>query len=152
MQRIVLGVLVLYSAAWAQAPTGEILGTIRDASGLSAPAAVVAVVNEATGQRLTACSNETGDYIVRALPPGQYSITAEKEGFKKAVRAGVTVTALQNVRVDLTLEVGAVTQSVVVAGEAPLVDTRTSTVGTLIDDKRIVDLPLNGRNILSFAS
>ncbi|MGH8246190.1 MAG: TonB-dependent receptor domain-containing protein, partial [Gammaproteobacteria bacterium] len=74
------------------------------------------------------------------------------EGFKKFVRPGVSVTSFQNVRVDVTLEVGAITQSVVVAGEAPLVDTRNATVGNLVDDKRIVDLPLNGRNILSFAS
>jgi hypothetical protein len=62
------------------------------------------------------------------------------------------VTALQNVRVDVSLEIGAVNQTVMVTGEAPMVDTRTGTVGTLIDDKRIQDLPLNGRNVLSLAS
>lgn len=150
--RTALFLLVSGACLLAQTPTGQILGTVRDAGGLIVPDAAIVVTNEATGQRSQAITNETGDYLVPSLPSGQYSITAEKEGFKKFVRQGVTVTAFQNVRVDAALEVGAVSQSVVVAGEAPLVDTRTSTVGNLVDDKRIVDLPLNGRNIVTFAS
>ncbi len=147
-----VGLMVAGLCLWAQTPTGQILGTVRDASGLPAPGAVVVVSNQGTGQRMEVRSNEAGDYLVPALVPGHYAITVEKEGFKKFVRQGVSVTSFQNVRVDAVLEVGAVTQTVVVTGEAPLVDTRSSTVGTLVDDKRIVDLPLNGRNIISFAS
>ncbi len=154
MNRVICGVGLFLAvlALPAQTPTGQILGTVRDASGLPAPDAVVVVTNQDTGQRMETRSNETGDYLVPALVSGHYSITVEKEGFKKFVRQGVSVTSFQNVRVDALLEVGAVTQSVVVTGEAPLVDTRTSTVGTLVDDRRILDLPLNGRNIISFAS
>jgi outer membrane receptor protein involved in Fe transport len=152
MYRVISVLATLTAFALAQTPTGQILGTVKDASGLATPDAIIVVTNEGTGQRAEARSNEVGDYIVRALVPGQYGMTVEKEGFKKFVRAGVGVTSFANVRVDVALEVGAVTQTVVVAGEAPLVDTRTATVGTLIDDKRIVDLPLNGRNILSFAT
>jgi hypothetical protein len=136
----------------AQTPTGQIFGTAHDPSALAAPSVRVHALNELTGQQYEATTSETGDYAVRALPSGRFTITAEKDGFKKFVRQGVSVTALQNVRVDIALEVGAVNQSVVVQGEAPLVDTRTATVGTLIDDKRILDLPLSGRNVISFAS
>jgi len=143
---------LVVSIASAQTPTGQILGTVRDATGLVTQGTVVVILNDQTGQRFETRSNETGDYLIGALVSGQYTITVEREGFKKFVRQGVSVTSFQNVRVDAALEVGAVTQSVIVVGEAPLVDTRNSTVGNLVDDKRIVDLPLNGRNVLSFAS
>jgi hypothetical protein len=135
--------MLLAASVAAQTPTGTILGTVKDPSGLGIPGATVTAFTEGTGQRLTASSNETGDYFVRAVLPGTYSISVEKDGFKKFVQSGVSVTSFSNVRVDAQLEVGAVTQSVLVEGEATLVDTRTSTVGTLVDDRRIVDLPLN---------
>ncbi len=145
-------VVLVFSCLRAQMPTGTIVGTVRDISGLVAPDVAVTIVNEATGQRASVRTNESGDYLVQAVVPGQYSVSGEKQGFKKFVRQGVTVTALQNLRVDMVLEVGALGQSVVVTGDAPLVETRDAKVGTLIDDKRIVDLPLNGRNILTFAT
>jgi hypothetical protein len=150
--RTVVLLLAAAAAILAQTPTGQILGVVKDPSGLAVPDAHVLVTNEANGQRIEARSNASGDYLVPSVLSGVYSVSAEKEGFKKAVRQGISVTSFQNVRVDVTLEVGAVTQSVVVTGDAPLVDTRTATVGTLVDDKRIVDLPLNGRNILTFAT
>src|SRR5207248_11107919 len=103
------------------------------------------------GRMLTASTNSTGDFLVRSLAPGQYTVSAATAGFKTAVHRGVTVVALENARVDLVLEVGVTTQSVDVSAEAPLVDTRSGTVGTLIDDKRIVDLPVSGRNMINFA-
>ena len=75
-----------------------------------------------------------------------------KEGFKRYIRAGVPVSSFENVRVDPLMEIGAVTQTVNVSGEAPLVDTRSATSGTLIDDKRITQLPLNGRNVVNFTT
>lgn len=154
LQKGLPSVLLLFACvlSFAQTPTGEILGTVRDVSGLVIPDAQIVITNDLAGQRVEVRSNATGDYLAPALVPGPYTIAVEKEGFKKAVRQGVAVSSFQNVRLDVTLEVGAVTQSVIVAGEAPLVDTRSSTVGTLVDDKRIVDLPLNGRNIISFSS
>ncbi len=141
-------------ASWllAQAPTGEITGFVLDPTGAAAPDTEVVALHELTGQRFAARANAAGEFLVRGLPSGVYSISAEKEGFKRFTRQGVAVSALRIVRVDVPLEIGAITQSVVITGEAPLVDTRTATVGTLVDDRRIVDLPLNGRNILSFAS
>lgn len=138
--------------AAAQSPTGQILGVVLDSSGLPMPGVPIVVAGELTGLLYQAKTNEMGNYLVRGLPSGRFTISAEKEGFKKAVHQGVSVTALQDVRVDFALEVGAVAQSVVVTGEVAEVDTRTSTVGTLVDGQRIVDLPLNGRNVISFSS
>ena len=134
----------------AQTPVGQIFGVVRDPGGLIVPNAAVVVEEEATGQRFPVTSNETGDFLVRSLPPGQYSVSTEVSGFKRVVRRGIVVSALQNVRVDLNLEVGPSAQSVVVTGDAPLVDTRSATVGTLVDDKRIIDLPVSGRNMVNF--
>ena len=135
----------------AQLPVGQIFGVVRDPSGFVVPNVVVTVEEEATGQVFQVTSDATGDFLVRSLPPGQYSVSTEVAGFKRAVRRGIVVSALQNVRVDLSLEVGPSAQSVVVTADAPLVDTRSGTVGTLIDDKRIVDLPVRGRNMINFA-
>lgn len=134
----------------AQAPVGQVFGVVRDSSGLAVPNAVVIIEEQSTGQRLQTSANDTGDFLVRSLAPGEYAVTAEAQGFKKAVRRGIAVSALQNVRVDLLLEVGPAAQSVVVSAAPPLVDTRSGTLGTLVDDKRIVDLPVAGRNIVNF--
>src|SRR5262249_19161908 len=143
--------LLLLSAAFlaAQAPVGQLFGVVRDSSGLVVPNANVTVTNEGTAQAITASTNGTGDFLVRSLAPGQYTVSATASGFKTAVHRGVTVVTLENARVDLILEVGVTTQSVDVSAQAPLVDTRSGTVGTLIDDKRIVDLPVNGRNMIN---
>lgn len=134
----------------AQAPVGQVFGVVRDAGGLVVPNVTVTIEAHSTGQRFQTTTNASGDFLVRSLAPGEYSITAELQGFKKAVRRGIVVSALQNVRVDLALEVGPTAQSVVVTADAPLVDTRSGTVGTLVDDKRIIDLPVSGRNMVNF--
>jgi hypothetical protein len=136
---------------WGQTPAGQIFGTTRDSTGASAPDCEVVVQNDATGQRTAVRSDSAGDYAARGLASGRYTITVEKAGFKRFQQKGITVTALENVRVDATLQVGDLTQTVTITGEAALVDTRSSVSGTLIDDQRIVQLPLNGRNVINFA-
>lgn len=145
-------ILLAGLSLWGQAPTGQVIGTVRDPAGLAVPEAVVVVTNQNTGQRTEVRSNAAGDYIAPALVPGQYTITVERTGFKQFIRKGVNVSALDNVRVDTVLEVGAVTQTVEVTADAPLVDTRDATVGTLIDDKRLVQLPMNGRDVISLVN
>src|ERR1043166_3627273 len=94
---------VLSAAVSAQTPTGEILGAVRDSAGLVVPGAKIVVTHDATGRRVEARSNDTGDYLALSLVPGAYTLTVEKEGFKKFVRQGVAVSSFENVRVDATL-------------------------------------------------
>src|SRR5690606_12030116 len=83
---------------------------------------------------------------------GLYSVSVEHDGFKQLLRRGVTVTAIQNVRVDFALEVGSTSQSILVTGEAPMVETRSGALGALIDDRRVVDLPVHDRNVVNLAA
>jgi hypothetical protein len=127
-----------------------VYGVVRDAGGLVVPNAAVTIEEQSTRQLVRTSTSSTGDFLARSLAPGEYTVTAEAQGFKKAVHRGIAVSALQNVRVDINLEVGATAQSVEVTAAAPLVDTRSGTVGTLVDEKRIVDLPVGGRNVVNF--
>ena len=132
--------------------TGNISGYARDASGAAVPgAAVTAVMTERQATR-TAQTDTQGFYSFIGLPPGHYQITFEAAGFQKQVQSGVELTVGQNVRVDASLSVGTVRNEVEVGTAAPLVDTVSTTLSGLIDDRRVVDLPLNGRNIMSLAA
>ena len=96
-------------------------------------------------------TNTDGSYDLLALPPGDYEIVFEAAGFRRQVRSGIELTLNQNLRVDAQLEVGSVETQVTVTGTAPLVDTVSPVLSGLIDDRRVVDLPLNGRNVMSLA-
>ena len=154
--RIVAGILLTIVAVSTPAVlrgqvTGTISGYVTDPSGASvAQAAVTATLVEQNITRSTE-SNPEGYYNFPALQPGTYSVTVEKSGFERIVQSSIAVTTNQNVRLDLSLRLGATTQSVTVNAEAPLVDTRSATVSGLVDDNRVVDLPLNGRNVISLA-
>jgi len=89
---------------------------------------------------------------LRGAPPGHYEITFEAAGFQRQARTGINLTVNQNVRVDATLAVGSIETEITVTGSAPLVDTVSPTLSALVDDRRVVDLPLNGRNIMALAS
>jgi hypothetical protein len=131
--------------------TGTISGFVTDATGAPIPAAkVTALLLELQMQR-TAETNTDGYYTLNALPPGTFTITMEKTGFDRMVRTGAVLTINQNLRVDATLQVGQTTQEVTVTGQAPLVDTRSGALSGLVDDRRVVDLPLNGRNVIALA-
>ncbi|MGH9327965.1 MAG: carboxypeptidase regulatory-like domain-containing protein, partial [Terriglobia bacterium] len=131
--------------------TGTMSGFVRDPSGAIIPNAKVTATLVERGAAFTAETNAEGFYNFPALEPGAYTLTVEKTGFRRSVRSGLTLTVRQNLRVDATLQVGALTQEVRVTGQAPLVDTATATISGLVDDRRIVDLPLNGRNVMSLA-
>ncbi len=144
----VLGVLQLLRAQG----TGAIAGTITDPSGLAVTSAQVTATLTDRGLTRTAATNAQGDYLLPSLPVGNYSIKVESPGFKRAQRQGVTLTANQNVQVNLTLEIGNVSESVTVTADAPLVDSRSSVVGALVDGRRITELPINGRNVIALAA
>ena len=146
----VLTVALLFCAALAsraQVTTGTIAGTVSDATGAVLPGAKVVILNEDTGIARSVQSDAGGRYSAPSLSVGKYKVTVNAEGFQTEVHTGIELTVGRNAVVDFQLSVGAVTQTVEVSGEAPLVETSQSSVSTLVDAKTINELPLNGRNV-----
>ncbi len=137
------------SFAFAQAQNGTISGTVTDPQSAVISGVPVEVRNTGTNATLRAVTNDSGYYIVPNVPVGEYEITIEFQGFKRSVRSGVTLQVNQNAQVNFSLEIGQLADSVIVTGEAPLVDTGSATLGTVIENRRVTDLPLNGRNALA---
>jgi hypothetical protein len=149
---VLVTILVCTGTAVFGQTSGEITGEIRDASGANIPGAVVTVTNTATGAVRNVVSNEAGVYGFPSLPPGVYDLKVSREGFKTVVRNGIQLQVQQSARIDIGMELGQVTESVDVSAEAALLSTENATVGTVIENKRIVELPLNGRNYLQLVS
>lgn len=149
-----LGALMILSLglASAQAPTASLTGTITDASGAVVAGANVGLSNAATGFSRTQQTNTEGVYNFAAIPNGLYVLTIEAKGFPKQIREGLELQVGQVARIDAVVQVGNVAESIKVEGGAPLLQTETTEVGTVIENKRIVELPLNGRNYLQLAS
>lgn len=143
-----LWMLASPSPATGQTATGTITGTIRDETGAVVPGATVTVTNVRTGSTRVGVANEAGRYEIPLLPPGEYHVAAEMQGFKKEVRVGILLQVQQILTVDLTLRVGQITEEVMVTGEISLVESKSSSVGSVIDEKRVAELPLNGREVL----
>ena len=131
---------------------GTITGEVRDATGAIVPGAAITVQNTATNVVRNATTNSQGIYSIPALNPGMYEARAEKEGFKAATRAGIELQVQQTARIDFALEIGAVSEVVEVTGAPPLLTTENATVGTVIEERRITDLPLNGRSFFSLVA
>jgi len=147
---IVLAMLLgTVGRSWAQTATGQITGTIKDASGAVMAGAKVKVSNEKTGFTRDTTTGDTGDYVFPLLPVGVYSISAEQQGFKVAKQSDITLLVNQVMRVNLELAVGEVTQTVDVQATAAAIDSETAGIGQSVTQRQVVDLPLNGRNFLS---
>ena len=129
--------------------TGNISGIITDESGAMVVNTSVAAFNELTGFSRNTVSGSDGSYLLTLLPVGTYRVEAEQTSFKKFVRKGIVLTVGQNAKVDITLSLGEVTETISITGEAPLVDTRDASIATLMDERRLVELPLNGRSAAS---
>jgi hypothetical protein len=145
----VLAVLGMAGPLRAQTATGQITGTVKDTSGAVVPGATVTVHSDLTGLTRTATTNPSGDYSFPLLPVGTYSVSAQLQGFSVARESGIRLNVDQVARIDLTLAVGATTETVEVQSATVAIDTETATVGQVITEKQITDLPLNGRNFLS---
>ena len=130
----------------AQVATATISGTVRDATGAVVPGATITLRNVETGARRTVTTDATGRYSAPQLGLGGYEVTASATGFQTIVRSGITLTVGREADVDFTLQLGTVAERVEVTGEAPLVETTTSTVSGLVDEKTVRELPLNGRS------
>jgi hypothetical protein len=138
--------LLLCAGAWAQAAsTAQINGTVRDSSGLAVPGADIKATQTTTGAVRTAVSAADGAYVLPNLPIGPYVLEITKEGFSKYVQSGIVLQVDSNPSVDVNLKVGSVTEQVLVQADAAMVETHSTGVGTVVDQKRVVDLPLNGR-------
>lgn len=155
MQRASWTVLVLLTgwgmSAAAQTVTATVVGTIADASGAAVPGASVYIEERATGRIQRVVTDSGGDYTVTQLKPGFYRFSAEAKGFKKTVTSEIELLVNQTGRVDLTLEVGDVSESVEVTAAPPLVASETSSVSQVIDSRQMADLPLKGRSFYTLA-
>ena len=132
-------------SAMAQTTTGSIIGLVTDSTGAAVPNATVTVTRVDTGIATKTTTNSSGNYVVTPLQSGPYSVTVEAQNFKKSVSGGITLNVQDRIAVNVTLEVGQVTETVEVQGAAPPLQTDTSYLGQVVDSQKIVDLPLNGR-------
>jgi len=121
---------------------------VKDSSGAVVPGAGVTITNTDTSLTRNGASDEDGSYRFPALPVGHYRLEVTKEGFSALTRTGITLEVGEEARIDLILEVGAPGQTVTVAEEAPLVQTSSSTLGGVVNEQQVSDLPLNGRNLI----
>jgi hypothetical protein len=143
---VALAVALLGAPAAAQTTTGGITGVVQDAGGGVLPRVTVTATHEATNAETIAVSNDVGLYVLRGLPVGRYTVVAELSGFQTAKNTDIVVRVNEDVRLDIAMKVGAVTEMVTVSGMASTVDTSTGTLKTVVDRERIENLPLNGRN------
>lgn len=138
---------------YGQAITGDILGTVHDVSGAVIPGAKVVLTQTATSVRFTASTDIGGNYLFAQLKPAVYSIEVSKEGFKSTTVSGIDLLLGQRPRVDIILQLGQVTQTVTVnAGGVQLLETQTSSAGMVIQQRPIVQLPLNGRDFMQLTA
>src|ERR1700691_3405210 len=131
---VVFTLLLMAIPAFAQLPTGTILGSVKDTTGASVPGATVTITNVGTGITRTVMSEQDGTYIAPEVPVGHYSVQAEHDGFNTENRTGITLNVTDQARIDFTLAVGATTQEVTVSGEAPIVNTQDATLGGLVNE------------------
>ncbi len=148
MKNLIACFLLTAVCVFAQSTTGEIAGTVTDPTGAAVPGVRITFTNENTGEVKVVESGATGDYLATQLQVGTYQASVQSEGFRTVERPGIALSALQSLRVDFVLELGQVTETVTITSQAPQVDTRSTQIGMTVDDRRIKDLPLNGRNPL----
>jgi outer membrane receptor protein involved in Fe transport len=150
---VIATILLVFLSATvhAQVESGKIVGTVRDASGAILSAATLTVTQTQTNAERKTTSNNEGEYVVTELKPGTYTVKAERQGFKTAVESAFKLDINQVVRVDFSLVVGSVHEEVVVTAAEPLVESETSSIGQVIDESRVHQLPLNGRDFAQLA-
>ena len=136
----------------AQQNAATIIGAVTDPSGAAISGAKISALNESTGFTRSAESDASGSFVIPLVPIGTYRITGESIGFKMFSRKGVELQLNQSVRITIEMQVGSVAESIEVGAQTPLVDTTSSAGGEVVDRKRIVELPLNGRNPLQLAT
>src|SRR5215831_6955061 len=138
--------LLTASLSWSQDTRGTITGRVLDPTGATVPGALVTVTNTAMGTKVSMKSNDDGVYQASFLLPGAYQVEVTAPGFKKFVRGGIQVQVNDRLEINVTLELGTAEQSVTINEEAPLLNTESASTGTLIDARRVADLPISYGN------
>lgn len=136
----------------AQAGKAELTGQVIDQAGALVGNAKVVITEVATGQTFSSAATDSGDYTITNVKPGTYNLVVEAAGFKRLVREGVRLATGERVRLDIALEPGTVSEVVTVNQDASLLRTESGSLGQVIRNRKIVDIPLNGRNFLSLVS
>ena len=146
--RLLIALVIAGATAFAQtASTAQINGTVRDSTGLVIPGAAVTVTQTATGAVRNSATGADGGYVLPNLPIGPYTLEVTKDGFSKYVQSGIVLQVAANPTIDAALKVGSVSEQVLVEANAALVETRSTGVGQVIDNTRVVEMPLNGRQV-----
>jgi len=133
---------ILAVPLWAQSQLASLGGTVTDPSGAATPNAQIRIVNVETGEHYTAAANSSGNYALPLVKPGQYALTCELSGFKQS---GLILETGQQARLDITLEIGVVTESTTVHAQRPLLGTESSSVGGVVENRTIASMPLIDR-------
>ena len=139
-------VLLLPTSAWAQA-TAQLSGTVKDSSGAVLPGVTVMVTQTDTGFSRTVVTETSGSYVAPNLPTGPYKLEATLQGFRTYAQTGIVLQVNANPTINITLAVGDVAETISVEGAAPLVDVRSAGISEVVDNQRIVELPLQGRQV-----
>jgi hypothetical protein len=143
------GCLLMCAPLFAQGPANaSIAGTVRDSSGSVLPGVTVTATQTDTGLMRTAITDATGGYIISNLPVGPYKLEFMLQGFRALVQTGIVLQVGGSPTVNVALELGNVEESVTVQGESPLIETRSVGIGMVVDNQRVLELPLNGRETL----
>lgn len=145
-------VAVCFTGSQAQVTTGTISGTVQDSSGAVVPGAQLTISHTDTGNSRSVTADAQGRYLAPNLTLGGYTVQATSQGFQSEVRQGIRLTVGQNAVINFSLAPGAVTESVTIIAEAPIVDTTSSAVGNLVNREQINELPLNGRDFVQLVT
>ncbi len=137
--------------ASAQTNTGEVQGIVKDPLGGLLPGAVVSILHRSSGLRIDRVSDENGRFFVSALPVGDYAITITLEGFRSVTESGLILRVGERLEIAITLPIGQRTESLTVTAATPLLQTANAEVSDIIDNRQVVQLPLNGRQFLQLA-
>ncbi|MBO0800968.1 MAG: carboxypeptidase regulatory-like domain-containing protein [Blastocatellia bacterium] len=142
----ILALIALSGAASAQVSSGAINGTVHDSNGAVIVGAKVKITQSATSVTREIVTDDHGQFSAPNLRPGEYSVTVTSAGFQRRAFTGIILDVDQTVNLPAVLQPGAVEQTIEVTSAAPMLDSSTSSLGQVIDNKKVVDLPLNGRN------
>ena len=152
MRCLLLLLLVAAIPAAGQVTTAELVGSVTDPSGSAIARATVTAVNAGTASIREAVTDDGGNYLITLLQPGAYNLSVEAAGFSKMVQNSVTLEVGQRARIDFKMQLGQLSETVAVSATAPLLESQSSTLGNVVTERLVADLPLNGRNFVTLAT